>query len=56
MCQYCGEMIDHFLLHCEMAYQLWSFVFKTFGLSWVIPISIPDLLFGWCNWLGKYSS
>ena len=31
-------------------------VFITFGLSWVIPRSILDLLFGWWNWLGKHSS
>ena len=56
MCRHCGETVDHLLLHCEMAYRLWSFVFITFGLSWVIPRSIPDLLFGWWNWLGKHSS
>ena len=43
--------------HCEeMAHQLWSFAFITFGLSRVIPRSIPNLLFGWWNWLGKHSS
>ena len=36
MCRHCGETVDHLLLHCEMAYDL----------SWVIPRSIPDLLFG----------
>ena len=51
MCRHCGETVDHLLLHCEMAYRLWSFVFITFGLSWVIPRLIPDLLFGWWNWL-----
>ena len=56
MCRHCGESVDHLLLHCEMAYRLWSFVFITFGLSWVVPSSIPDLLFGWWNWLGKHSS
>ena len=56
MCRHCCETIDHLLLHCEMAYQLWSFIFKTFGLSWVIPRSILDLLFGWWNWMGKHSS
>ena len=45
MCPHCGETVDH-LLHCEMAYWLWSFVFITFGLSWVIARSILDLLFG----------
>ena len=28
----CGETIDHLLLHCEMARQLWNFVFKSFGI------------------------
>ena len=56
MCRHCGETVDHLLLHCKMAYRLWSFVFITFGVSWVIPRSIPDLLFGWWNWLGKHSS
>ena len=55
MCPHCGETVDH-LLHCEMAYWLWSFVFITFGLSWVIARSIPDLLFSQWNWLRKHSS
>ena len=46
MCRCCGETVDHLLLHCEMAYQLWSIVFTTFGFSRVIPRLIPDLLFG----------
>ena len=41
MCRHCGETIDHLFLHCEMAYRFWSLVFTTFGLSWVIPRSIP---------------
>ena len=46
MCRHCGETVDHLLLHCEMAYRLWRFVFITFGLSWVVPRLIPYLLFG----------
>ena len=45
MCLRCGETIDHLLFHCEIAYRLWTFIFKTFGLS--LARSIPDLLFGW---------
>ena len=30
MCRHCGEMVDHLLLHCEIAYRLWSFVFILF--------------------------
>ena len=36
MCRYCGETVDHLLIHCEKAQQLWSFVFQSFGLSWVL--------------------
>ena len=32
----CGETVDHLLFHCEIAHRLWSFVFTTFGLLWVI--------------------
>ena len=46
MCQHCGETVDHLHLHCEMTHWLRSFAFITFGLSWDIPKSIPDLLFG----------
>ena len=53
---HCGETVDHLLLHCEMAYWLWSFVFIAFVLSWVILRSTLDLLFGWWNWLEKYLS
>ena len=56
MCRHSGKTVDHLLLHCEMTHRLWSFVYITFGLSWVISSSIPDLLFGWWNWLGKHSS
>ena len=56
MCRHCGETVDHLLLHCEMAHRLWSFALITFGLSWIIPRSIPDFLFGWWNWVGKHSS
>ena len=47
MCRHCGETVDHLLLHCEMVHRLWNFASITFGLSWVTPRLIPDLLFGW---------
>ena len=33
MCQCCEEMVGHLLIHCDRAYQLWSFVFGYFGVS-----------------------
>ena len=56
MCHSYGETVDHLLLHCEKSHRLWSFVFTSFVISWFIPRTIPNLLFGWWNWLGKHLS
>ena len=56
MCRFCGETLDHLLLHCGKAHRLWSSVFRTFGIPWVLSRSVADFLFGWWNWLGKHSS
>ena len=56
MCHCCEKTVDHFLLHCEKAHRLWSFVFGSFRISWVLRRSIANFLFGWWNWLGKNSS
>ena len=53
MCCCCGETMGHLLLHCEKAHRLWSFVLKSFGILWVLPRTVPNLLFGWWNWLGS---
>ena len=44
------------LLHCGKAYRLWSLLFSSFGISWVLPRSIADTLFHCWNWPGKHSS
>ena len=54
MCHICGVTVD-LLLHCEKAHRLWSFVFKPFGILWVLLKTVLDLLFGWWNWLEKHS-
>ena len=56
MCHCCGKIVDHLLLHCGKAHRLWSFVFNTFGVSWVLSRLVIDFLFGWWNWLEKHSS
>ena len=55
-CQRSGENVDHLLLHCEEVSQLWSFALRSFGVARVLPKQVIDLLAGWKNWLGKYSS
>ena len=56
MCRCCGEMVDHLLLHCGKAHRLWCFIFRIFGISWVLSCTVLDFLFSWWNWLGKHSS
>jgi hypothetical protein len=50
------EMVDHLFLHCPRVAALWSYVFHSFGVQWVLPGRVLDLLFGWRNWFGKHSS
>jgi hypothetical protein len=56
MCCYNGENVDHLLIHCSVAGVLWSWVFHTFGIYWVLPGKVVDLLFSWWNGLGRHSS
>jgi hypothetical protein len=51
-----AEMVDHLLIHCWFARQLWNFVFQSVGIDWVLPHHVPKMLFNWWNWFGKRSS
>jgi hypothetical protein len=42
-----GFSIDHLLLHCEFARALWSYVFMLFGVEWVMPRTVLELLNSW---------
>ena len=44
--------MDHLLLHCDVAYGLWSKVFKIFGNI----LSVVALLLGWRNLFGRHYS
>ena len=37
MCKKSEESVNHLLLHCPIAYELWSMVWTLFGLLWVMP-------------------
>uniref|UniRef100_A0A2N9GQ21 Reverse transcriptase domain-containing protein n=1 Tax=Fagus sylvatica TaxID=28930 RepID=A0A2N9GQ21_FAGSY len=56
MCRNEWETGDHLLLHCVQASDLWSAVLRSFGVCWVFPNSIKDLLYGWFNSFGKHES
>ena len=35
---------DHLLLHCAYVHNLWSLVLSLFGIQWVLPRRVVDLL------------
>ena len=47
MCKRCGESVDHLLLHCPIAWELWSLVFCLFGIQWVMPHAVLELFEAW---------
>ena len=44
MCKCNSETIDHLLIHCLLAMDLWATVLSLFGESWVMPKSVVELL------------
>jgi hypothetical protein len=46
MCKKHGESVDHFLLHCDVAWVVWSFFYSLLRVEWVMPSSVLDLLSG----------
>jgi hypothetical protein len=53
LCKSSGEWPDHLLLHCPFAQAIWSLVFCLFGISWVMPARVIDLLTSWMGGFGK---
>ena len=56
MCCCDGISIDHLFLHCPVTHSLWAFMLQAFGIHWVMPGSLADLLSSWHQWLGKHNS
>jgi hypothetical protein len=47
LCKKSGEPIDHLLLQCEIARDLWSYILILFGVEWVMPRTVLELLNSW---------
>ena len=45
MCCCNEESVDHLLLFCPIAHSLWTYMLRLFGIDWVMPGSVADLLF-----------
>ena len=48
MCRCDGEFVNHLLIHCGVALQLWSFVFRSFGVAWVLLEMFDGCI--WRDW------
>jgi hypothetical protein len=55
MCKADGESVDHLLLHCPYAKELWDMIFGLFGLQWVMPKRVMDLFSCWYGSVGRHS-
>ena len=53
MCKVHGESVNHLLLHCDVAQELWSLIFSMFRIAWVMPKGVVDLLSCWSVKSGK---
>jgi hypothetical protein len=56
MCRNSGETGNHLLIHCPIALDLWYLILRSFGVLWVFPNTVADLLFGWFNCFGRRNS
>ena len=53
MCKRNGESVDHLLLHCPLAWELWSMVLGLFRVHWVMLCHVLDF---WAGWQGHYGN
>lgn len=56
MCKCSSELVDHLLIHCSVARELWSFILLAFGVVWVMPHRLVNALFWWKGLLGHHRS
>ena len=53
MCKLSGESVNHLLMHCSVAWELWNLILILFGDQWAMPRDVVDLLTCWNGSLGK---
>ena len=56
MCKIAEESVDHLLLHCTYARELWDMIFVLFGVYWVMPRSVMALFDCWLGSLGRHQN
>ncbi len=53
MCKSGGELVNHMLLHCNVAQELWNMILILFGVFWVMTRDVVDLLSCWPSKFGR---
>ena len=53
MCKRSRELVNHLLLNCPIAFELWSMVWSLFGVIWVMPQIVADLFTSWQGPFGR---
>ena len=48
--------MDHLLIFYLVAHFMWMYMLHLFGIDWVMPGLVVDLLFCWYHWLRKHNS
>ena len=48
--------MDHLLHHCSYAYSLWTLVFCTYGVFWLMPKQVVELLDSWNKGVGWHQT
>ena len=49
MCKSSGEEVDHLLLHCPVSSALWRAILNLFGIQWVMPSTVKEMLYSWAG-------
>jgi hypothetical protein len=47
MCKTSGQSLEHLLLHCMVARDIWLYVWALFGMSWFMLKSVVSMLSCW---------
>ena len=47
MCGCEEETVNHILLHCTVVRVLWEIILALFGVLWVFPETVKEVLFSW---------
>ena len=54
ICKNDWELVDHLLIHCPFASDLWSLVLSLHGICWVMPKQVVELLACWLRGVGRH--